>query len=72
MWSEAESYPEHLANMGDRQRNDAITVALADAYNRAIEERRRAEDLLELRRRWRERPIGGVSEPESPVRGPKG
>ena len=46
-------------------------MALTDAYNRCIEERRRAEDLLKLRRRWRERRIGGVHEPE-PVVVPKG
>ncbi len=71
MWREAESYLEHLAHMSDHQDNEAVTVALTDAYNRAIEERRRAEDLLKLRARWSERRIGGVTEPE-PVIVPKG
>lgn len=44
--------------------------ALVDAYNRCIEERRRAEDLLKLHERWSERPVGGVVEPE-PVIVPK-
>ena len=69
MWAEAESYLEHLANVSDRQDNEAITVALVDAYNRCVEERRRAEDLLALRKRWAERRIGGVVTPQSPVRG---
>jgi hypothetical protein len=48
MWHEAESYLEHLANLSDHQPNEAITVALTDAYNRCIEERRRAGDLMAL------------------------
>ena len=47
--------------------NEAALQALVDAYNRAVEERRRAEDLLKLHNHWSMRPIGGVSEPESPV-----
>ena len=69
MWEEAEHYLEYLCERADGQQNDAVTVALADAYNRCIEERRRARDLLELRKRWDKRRIGGVAEPESPVRG---
>ncbi len=49
---------------------EAVHTALVDAYNRCIEERRRAEDLLRLHQAWRERGIGGVVEPESPVRPP--
>ena len=61
MWEEAERYLEYLCDHPDAQRgNNAVTVALADAYNRCIEERRRASDLLELRRKWSARPIGGV------------
>ncbi len=71
MWLEAEGYLEHLAHMSDHQDNEAVTVALVDAYNRCIEERRRAEDLLKLHERWAERRIGGVTEPE-PVIAPKG
>jgi len=47
---------------------DAVLVAVVDAYNRCIEERRRAEDLLKLHEKWAERRVGGVVEPESPVR----
>ena len=46
MWEEAESYLDHLCNVAEsREPNEAITCALADCYNRCIEERRRAEDL---------------------------
>jgi hypothetical protein len=69
MWAEAEEELGHLCDMHERDPNEAILVALTDAYNRCIEERRRAQDLLDLRKRWRERGIGGVVEPESPVRG---
>ncbi len=71
MWRGAEDYLEYLANTSDHQDNEAVTVALTDSYNRCIEERRRAEDLLKLYERWSERPIGGVTEPE-PVIVPKG
>ncbi len=47
--------------------NDGALCALTDAYNRCIEERRRAEDLLKLHSHWARRPIGLVTEPESPV-----
>ena len=70
MWAEAEGYLELLMNRAGRERNEAIDVALCDAYNRCIEERRRAEDLLKLHERWGERRIGGVVEPE-PVVVPK-
>lgn len=70
MWSDAEDYLELLMDRADRERSEGIDVALCDAYNRCIEERRRAEDLLKLHARWRDRPIGGVVEPE-PVIAPK-
>jgi hypothetical protein len=63
MWHEAESYLEHLANLSDHQPNEAITVALTDAYNRCIEERRRAMDLMTLQDHWSKRRVGGVEEP---------
>ena len=47
--------------------NEGALCALTDAYNRCIEERRRAEDLLKLHNHWSQRPVGGVAEPESPV-----
>jgi hypothetical protein len=47
--------------------NEAVLCALVDAYNRAVEERRRAEDLLKLHNHWSMRRIGGVGEPKSPV-----
>ena len=68
MWREAELFFAHLCNLWERHHNDAVIVGLADVYNRCVEERRRAEDLLELRQRWGERRIGGAAEPESPVR----
>lgn len=68
MWQEAESYLEHLMNLSDHQPNEAIGVALTDAYNRCIEERRRAGDLMALHAKWSRRRIGGVPEPESAVR----
>ena len=61
MW-EAESYLEHLCDTADGQRSNAVTVALADAYNRCIEGRRRAQEINELRKRWRRRRVGGVTE----------
>lgn len=63
MWQEAESYVEHLMDMADAQQNNAIAVALADCYNRCIEERRRAGDLMALHDKWSRRRIGGVEEP---------
>jgi hypothetical protein len=70
MWSEAEDYLELLMDRADRERNEAIDVALCDTYNRCIEERRRAEDLLKLHEAWSKRRIGGVVEPE-PVIAPR-
>ncbi len=72
MWREAEMFFDHLCNLWEKHHNEAVIVGLADVYNRCVEERRRAEDLLELRERWSERRVGGVAEPESPVRGPEG
>ncbi|CAA9458772.1 MAG: hypothetical protein AVDCRST_MAG58-2011 [uncultured Rubrobacteraceae bacterium] len=68
MWQEAESYIEHLMNVSDGLPNEGITVALCDCYNRCIEERRRAGDLMALHHKWSLRRIGGVEEPESAVR----
>jgi hypothetical protein len=72
MWQEAEEYLDYLCgkveNSGS-EGGEGAYVALADAHNRCIEKRRRAEDLLALRRRWQERRVGGVVEPQSPVRG---
>jgi hypothetical protein len=68
MWREAEAELNFICEMHERSPNEALTVALVDAYNRCIEERRRAEELLELHKRWRERGIGGVTEPESMFR----
>ncbi len=71
MWGEAERFLAYLAGEHEGNDNEAILVALTDAYNRCIEERRRAEDLLKLHERWSERRIGGVVEPP-PVIVPKG
>jgi hypothetical protein len=64
MWTEAESYLDHLCNLAESHQNEAVFVALSDAYNRCIEERRRAVDLLHLHEKWSKRQIGGVVEPE--------
>ncbi len=74
MWEEAEEYLDYLAGRAehkDTPGGEAAYVALVDAYNRCVEERRRAEDLLKLHERWSERRIGGVAEPP-PVVAPKG
>ncbi len=63
MWREAESYLDYLCTKNERMENEAVVVALADAYNRCIEERRRAGDLMALHDRWSRRRIGGVQEP---------
>jgi hypothetical protein len=68
LWQDAEDYLDHLCQMHEAKSNGAILTALVDAYNRCIEERRRAEDLLKLHEKWGERRIGGVVEPDSPVR----
>ena len=75
MWADAEEYLDSLgrrAEHRDSPGGEAALVALTDAYNRCIEERRRAEDLLRLHKAWRERRVGGVVDPGSPVRGPGG
>ncbi len=65
LWREAEKILDDLCGQYERhEANDAAYMALVDAYNRCIEERRRAEDLLKLHEVWRSRPIGGVEEPE--------
>ncbi len=71
MWFEAESVLDQINNLHEGHHNNAVVVALADAYNRCIEERRRAEDLLKLHKAWDSRRIGGVGEPESAVRAPE-
>ena len=71
MWREAEQYLDYLSGKHEGNDNEAVLAALTDAYNRCIEERRRAQDLLKLHQRWAERPIGGVAEPP-PVIVPKG
>ena len=68
MWLEAEEHLEQLCEVHEENPNEAVQAALVDACNRCIEERRRAQDLLLLRKRWSERRIGGVTEPESPIR----
>jgi hypothetical protein len=69
MWEEAEGLLDHLCKLHECSHNDAVVVALSNAYNLCIEERRRAEDLFKLHKVWEGRRIGGVVEPESAVRG---
>ncbi len=64
MWREAESYLDHLCNLIESHTNEALQLALVDTYNRCIEERRRAGDLMALHDKWSRRRIGGVEEPE--------
>ncbi len=64
MWEEAEGFLEYLCDVHEGHKNEAVLTALTDAYNRCIEERRRAMDLLKLRERWARRRIGGVEEPD--------
>ena len=74
MWEEAEQFLNYLVERSehkDAPGGEAAYSALVDAWNRCVEERRRAEDLLKLHERWSERRIGGVGEPE-PVIVPKG
>lgn len=58
MWEEAESHLESMLELADHQPNPAVILALTDSYNRLVEERRRAEELLGLREKWARRPIG--------------
>lgn len=71
MWEEAEGFLNYLCDTHEKHSNEAVGVALVDAYNRCIEERRRAMDLLKLHEVWKSRCIGGVVEPESAVRAPE-
>ena len=67
-WEQAEEYLGALAQMAQHTSapgGEGALVALVDAHNRCIEERRRAGDLLKLHERWSARPVGGVGEPES-------
>ncbi len=71
LWAEAEKVLDRMcsdAQDAGRSFNEGALCALTDAYNRCIEERRRAEDLLALHNHWSQRPIEGIQEPESPVR----
>ncbi len=66
MWEEAEAILDKLCAEAEAEGEDyngGALCALVDAYNRCIEERRRARDLLQLRERWSERRVGGVHEP---------
>lgn len=71
LWKEAEEYLDYLCQKTETKGSEGgegAHSALVDAYTRCIEERRRAEDLLKLHKKWSERRIGGVEEPESPIR----
>lgn len=68
MWAEAEGILDGMCSKVEDEgaaANEAVLCALVDAYNRCIEERRRAKDLLELHQKWSRRRIGGVREPAS-------
>lgn len=55
MWEEAEQYLNYLCDKtehkGAEEGGEAAHCALVDAWNRCVEERRRAEDLLKLNER---------------------
>jgi hypothetical protein len=70
LWRDTEDVLDGLCKMyefGDTERGgieyEGVHQALVDVYNRAIEERRRCEDLLRLHRKWEGRRVGGVMEP---------
>ena len=68
MWEEAEKVLDGMCSKVEDEgasSNEALLCALVDAYNRCIEERRRARDLLDSHRKWSRRRIGGVREPAS-------
>lgn len=67
MWREAELFLDHLCNLYEGHHNEGVVMALADAYNRCIEERRRFNDLARLHKVWASRGVGGVHEPPSAV-----
>ncbi len=74
MWRMAEEHLDRFATKAehaDAPGGEAAYTALVDARNRSVNERRRAEDLLKLHRRWSGRRIGAVREP-SPVIAPEG
>ena len=54
-WEEAVDFLDGLANMGGRVGNDAVSVALIDARDRAQEEVRRAKSEVRMRREWASR-----------------
>ena len=71
MWEEAEEYLDLLCRRteyGSAEGSEGTHMVLIDADNRCTEERRRAEVLMRLCERRTNRRIGGVGEPESPVR----
>ena len=71
MWEEAENILDTLCYQHEHSlANDAVQMALVDTYNRCVEERRRAEELLKLRKVWASRRIGGVEEPKSVIAEP--
>ncbi len=71
LWRDAEDVLDSLCDMYELEDGsgrggieyEGAYCALVDAYNRAMEERRRCEDLLKLRRKWEGRRVGGVMEP---------
>jgi hypothetical protein len=65
LWKNAEAVLDGLSKAYEKftamsWEYEGAYVALVDAYNRCIEERRRCEDLLKLHKKWESRPIGAV------------
>lgn len=51
-WREAGDFLDSIVNVGDSFGNEAVTVALIDARDRAREEARRAGEEIRMRREW--------------------
>lgn len=70
MWHEAEEILDDIRTKveEDPDNNEAVLCALVAVYNRVMEERRRAEDLLKLHEKWSKRRISGFHELSGPVR----
>lgn len=51
-WTEAAEFLDSIVDVGDSFGNEAVTVALIDARDRAREEAKRARSEIRMRREW--------------------